>query len=76
MRYVDTSTMTSPDQQWSDSALREIEKREALMRDIRAEIIRLETLAMSDLDNSDDIYERIYVFEDEVKHLEQMISEL
>ena len=68
--------MTSPDQQWSDSALREIEKREALMRDIRAEIIRLETLAMADLDNSDDIYERIYVFEDEVKHLEQMIAEL
>ena len=76
MRSVDTSTMTSPDQQWSDSALREIEQRESQIRNIRAEIARLELLAMADLDNSDDIYELIYVFEDEIRHHDQMITEL
>jgi hypothetical protein len=76
MRYVDTSTMTSPDQQWSDSALREIEQRESQIRDVRVEIARLELLAMSDLENSEDLYEIIYALEDEIRHHDQLITEL
>ena len=66
-RYTDTSTMTSPDQQWSIADLKLMDELEDRIDALKSKIAKLEILALADLDNSDEIYARIEDLMDELQ---------